>query len=586
MATGSDNRFLRVAPLEELDRKGVIVVTAGERPVAVFAHEGKVAAVDNRCPHMGFPLHQGSVKDGLLTCHWHEARFDLCNGCTFDLWADDVPSYESEIRDGVVYVAQRPRQPEDRAYHERRLRHGLEHNISLIQAKAILGLRKTGAEWTDIAGAVALYGAENHDDWNQGMTLLAIVGRLLPYLSRETAYFALARASRQVAADCAQAVPHRRRAALEDGEHSAEKLTRWMRRWIACRHRDGAERVLLTGIERLGNSPALAELVFTASSDRVYSQTGHVYDGANKALELLDSIGWEHAAAILPLVLERMAMARGAEENAHWHHPVEVIEPLRAVEAELDGLLCEGQGKAWEDNGEFVQVLLGDDPLRIIDALRDALRAGAAPLELSKRVAYAAGLRLARFALSNEVADWFNARHTFIFANAVHQTIQRSASAGVVRNVFHAALSVYMDRFLNVPPARLPDDRDLEALPQGAGELCKRLLATLDRQAEVAGAAAIVARYLRLGHPVPALIDTLALATVREDLDFHALQVLEAGAAQYGEWPGRPEGEHILVGVARQLAAHCPTPRAAHQMATIAVRLERGEKMYEEEPVS
>jgi nitrite reductase/ring-hydroxylating ferredoxin subunit len=41
---------------------------------------------------MGFPLDRGSVEDGTLTCHWHHARFDLASGCTFDLWADDVPT--------------------------------------------------------------------------------------------------------------------------------------------------------------------------------------------------------------------------------------------------------------------------------------------------------------------------------------------------------------------------------------------------------------------------------------------------------------------------------------------------------------
>ena len=39
---------------------------------------------------MGFPLHRGTVKDGILTCHWHHARFDLIGGGTFDQWAGDV----------------------------------------------------------------------------------------------------------------------------------------------------------------------------------------------------------------------------------------------------------------------------------------------------------------------------------------------------------------------------------------------------------------------------------------------------------------------------------------------------------------
>jgi nitrite reductase/ring-hydroxylating ferredoxin subunit len=55
---------------------------------------------------MGFPLERGSVEDGILTCHWHHAHFDLESGCTFDLWADDVPIGPVEVRNGIQeYVA-------------------------------------------------------------------------------------------------------------------------------------------------------------------------------------------------------------------------------------------------------------------------------------------------------------------------------------------------------------------------------------------------------------------------------------------------------------------------------------------------
>src|SRR5262245_52593950 len=101
---------IHVATLDELQAKKVIVVRGADRPIAVFVDEGAVAAVDNRCPHMGFPLSRGNVRDGILTCPWHHARFDLCSGCTFDLWADDVEPYTTEIRDGVVYVASMPRE--------------------------------------------------------------------------------------------------------------------------------------------------------------------------------------------------------------------------------------------------------------------------------------------------------------------------------------------------------------------------------------------------------------------------------------------------------------------------------------------
>jgi nitrite reductase/ring-hydroxylating ferredoxin subunit len=96
--------FVRASSLEELKAKGRLVVHGPHRPILVVHDKGRVFALDNRCPHMGFPLDRGSVEDGTLTCHWHHARFDLASGCTFDLWADDVPSCPTEVRDGEVWV--------------------------------------------------------------------------------------------------------------------------------------------------------------------------------------------------------------------------------------------------------------------------------------------------------------------------------------------------------------------------------------------------------------------------------------------------------------------------------------------------
>jgi len=101
-STTHSTDFIRVATLDELKTAGMIVVRGARRPLRGVYDDGKVFALDNRCPHLGFPLHRGTVEDGILTCHWHHARFDLASGCTFDLWADDVPTAAVEVQDGVV----------------------------------------------------------------------------------------------------------------------------------------------------------------------------------------------------------------------------------------------------------------------------------------------------------------------------------------------------------------------------------------------------------------------------------------------------------------------------------------------------
>src|ERR1700746_972359 len=90
--------FVLAGSLEELRAKGRFVLHGNHRPILVLYDHGRVHALDNRCPHLGFPLDRGSIDDGILTCHWHHARFDLESGCTFDLWADDVPVCPVELR--------------------------------------------------------------------------------------------------------------------------------------------------------------------------------------------------------------------------------------------------------------------------------------------------------------------------------------------------------------------------------------------------------------------------------------------------------------------------------------------------------
>jgi hypothetical protein len=153
-----------------------------------------------------------------------------------------------------------------------------------------------------------------------------------------------------------------------------------------------------------------------------------------------------------------------------------------------------------------------------------------------------------------------------------------------VRGVLHGAMALYLTRYLNVPPARIPggNGERLDDLPDDAGEIRAALLDAFDRQRQVDLAARLVARHLRLGHSPPALITTLARAVLREDAGFHAYQMLEAGVRQFTAWGNTDAGRHVLIAVARYLAAHSPTERAALQTADIARRLMRGGELHQE----
>ena len=228
----------------------------------------------------------------------------------------------------------------------------------------------------------------------------------------------------------------------------------------------------------------------------------------------------------------------------------------------------------------------------ILQALKAAVAAGASPADLGRSLAYAAALRVAQFGTANEHGDWETALHVFTYANAVHQALKRigrdeaEQNRGIeaARGVLHGAMAIYLARYLNVPPARLPGDDGsrLDDLPDTVEDIRLALLDAFDRQRQVDRAGQLVARHLTLGHPPDALIATLAHALLREDAGFHAYQMLEAGVRQFGEWGNTDQGRHILIAVARYLAAHSPTERAALQTADIAQRLLRGGELHHE----
>ena len=586
--------FVRAGTLAELKDKGRLLVHGRHRPILVVFTGGRLFALDNRCPHMGFPLDRGSVEDGILTCHWHHARFELASGCTFDLWADDVPTCPVEIRDGgEIWVRPIFGDPDPVGHWRARLGDGLAHNLSLVIAKAVHGMLVAGQPGAAVIRQAALFGSRNRDGWDTGMTILTALGQLLPFLSDEDTHLALFHGTRRVAADCDGAAPRRDRAPLASRPDLAT-LKGWLRRWVAVRHRDAAERTVLTAIDG-GASPAeLADLLFAAETDRAFADGGHSFDFINKAFECVDLIGWDHAADVLPSVVGQMAAARGAEERTAWRQPIDLVALCDKAGAELPRLFAAGcDRRGWSDHAMLAQILLGDDPATIINAIAAAARDGASPADVGRALAYAAALRVARFGTANEHSDWETAHHVFTYANAVHQALERigrrppdrGQPIEAVRALLHGAMALYLARYLNVPPAALPGERGarLDGLPTGEGQIRTALLDAFDRQQQVDMAARLVARHLSLGYSPEAVIATLAHALLREDAGFHSYQMLEAGVRQFRDWGNGEEGRRILIAVTRYLAAHFPTQRALLQTADIARRLMRGGELHREE---
>lgn len=96
--------LVHVAPLDFLQEKGRHLFKVGGKQIAVFAGEAGVFACNNRCPHEGYPLVEGSLSKGcLLTCNWHNWKFDLASGETL-VGGDRLRRYPVAVIDGEVWI--------------------------------------------------------------------------------------------------------------------------------------------------------------------------------------------------------------------------------------------------------------------------------------------------------------------------------------------------------------------------------------------------------------------------------------------------------------------------------------------------
>ncbi len=97
-------RWLKVLELDELPEGRVKPVTCVHRTVCMTRFEGAYAALDNKCPHQGGPLGEGSIENGWLRCPWHGWDFHPTTGNSPEGLDDGVETFPVEVRDDGVYV--------------------------------------------------------------------------------------------------------------------------------------------------------------------------------------------------------------------------------------------------------------------------------------------------------------------------------------------------------------------------------------------------------------------------------------------------------------------------------------------------
>jgi hypothetical protein len=249
-----------------------------------------------------------------------------------------------------------------------------------------------------------------------------------------------------------------------------------------------------------------------------------------------------------------------------------------------------------QQENQLVNALLSDDPQLIVNSLLDALNEGATAEELADIVAYAAAMRIVQFHTRNEFSDWDVVLHTFTNANAIHQGLRRVSTQELLRGVFDGAIRVYINRFLNVPLVSLPKStkkiEEKKVSSRNDNTIFKEILSLLDKQQQVNQAAQLAVDYLYNNGTPDKFLAAIGKALLREDRNFHSIQMIEAAFRQYSILSAerdnnednrtRPTESYILlVAAARYLSAHSPTMRSQGHTYQIANQLYHGEHLFE-----
>ena len=427
-------RWISAGEIDDLAPGTALVLRHEGGQIALFRlADGELRAVDNRCPHEGYPLVQGTISGRVLTCCHHNFKFDLDTGrCT--LGEEAVAVCPVRVEDGAVFVdATRPDPAAEIAARSASLHAAVyEGRVGQI-AREVVRLLSLGASPAQIASDAASWDADRSEYGStHALPVAADAVRLARDLPGLSAALALVPAY-ELASEESRRRPAREPVAPED---PPEALTEALRAAIEGEDAERAEALLRGAVRRLGWASLEGPLLQIASDH--LSDYGHGMIYTVKTFELLRAC--DASAESILVGLGRALVFATRDDLAPPY------APLRRQLMSLGDLPGESLGNTGvlPDREQTVRDLLAAPPSAAVEIVISALRGGIAPAELLAVLAIASAERLLRFDPSVDrdlhVQDgWLDATHLLTLAEALRVAFERAPHGDLVRGLLHLA---------------------------------------------------------------------------------------------------------------------------------------------------
>ncbi len=532
----------------------------GHQILLLRDEEGNVRALDNRCPHEGYSLAQGDLKGQALTCSWHNWKFDIRTGRCL-LGGESVRSFPARIAGDMIEVDLTPPDPKVleegilRSFHEGLFKHENDRAIR----DGIRWIEAGFSPW-DLLSEVGYHDAL-HAEYGLSHALAAAAdwGRYLGRLNGSEAMYAIAPAIDMCGEESHRLSPRERPAPKPGG--TLETIRR------AAEAEDAAEaEALLLGAFDTGVAPETIETWLCDLFADHFNGFGHTLIYLMKARELFEKTDWRHARDIYGSLLYRYVVST-REDTLPYMKPY--ADRLGTLEPELAALHEGLVGNEKFDGDRLAFSVLDGNAKEALDALEEALRAGASVQSIARGLVAAAAQRFLRFdpkvEADPDVAEtWIWVTHRFTYASAVRNVVDRLQTPAAIRYLFHALAFIHTGRRMD----QRPPERDRFLPASGTVDDMLAAIRGGDRIGAVNQALGILeagqAAALRL-----ALEDfLLADPAVRPIVWTHLLKTVTAAWDEYDHVHGHPDGNAAILAVVRMLASHPKERSLAGQVRT------------------
>lgn len=433
-----------VAQVSEMPLGTMKMVRVGSHRLVLVHTSTGFHALDNACPHEGYGLVKGALDGELLTCEWHNWKFNVADGACV-LGEENVATHEVTIDgDDVVVTVTEPGDDEVRASAFESLARGIDSSYSGQIARDSLRLLHAGADPIDIIweGVQRTIGRTEYG-WNHALAMTTDCITALNGMRGDDRLVPIAQAVAALAESELRRPTRPRLAPRSDATIDAAAAAQF-RELIETERADDADALLTGALQNgLGRDDAARWLIGPLGAHHLAFGHGAIY--VQKAFEMLDAVGWSRAPEVLGHVAV-MLVDSTREDRLPYMRPF-----LRALDdAQLDQRWSMHPNPTWASTGraEMVDVLLGSDQAAAVRAASEALDRGAGIVGILDAVSLAASERMLRHDLVHEQHPdvsgygWLDITHSLTYANAARWAWHTEPSACAARLAFYTVFHV------------------------------------------------------------------------------------------------------------------------------------------------